>query len=93
MSEPTFWVILTDHAPLKALLKACHQSGKLARWSLTTAGIDVEIRYWRGRAHGNADALSRSPMENVAAELAGGVIQVAVGCSEIWLSSRDRTLS
>ena len=43
----------------------------------------MEIRYRLGRAHGNTDALSRSSMENVAAELAGGVNQVAVGCSEM----------
>ena len=82
-------VIVTDHAPLKALLKACHQSGKLARWSQTIAEFDVEIRYWPGRVHGNAEALSRSPMENVAAELAGGVNQVAVGRSEMAEQQRQ----
>ena len=79
----------TVHLPLKALLKARHQSGKLARWTQTIAGFDVEIRYWPGRAHGNADALSMSTMENVAAELAGGVNQVAVCCSEMAEQQRD----
>ena len=82
-------VIVTDHAPLKALLKARHQSGKLAQWSQTIAEFDLEIRYWPGRAHGNSDALSRSQMENVAAELAGGVNQVAIVCSEMTEQQRQ----
>ena len=49
----------------------------------------MEIGYWPGRAHGNADALSRSPMENVATELAGGVNQVAIGCSEMAKQQRQ----
>ena len=67
-------VVVTDHALLRALWKARHQSGKLTRWSQTTAEFDLEIRYRPGRAHGNVDALSRSPME-----LVGKVNQVTDG--------------
>ena len=58
-------VVLTDHAPLRALLKARHQSGKLARWSQTIAEFNVEIKYRPGRQHSNGDALSRAPLESV----------------------------
>ena len=54
-------VVVTDHAPLRALLKAKHQSGKLARWGQTIAEFNVEIKYRPGRQHSNADALSRCP--------------------------------
>ena len=36
-------VVVTDHAPLRAMLKACHSSGQLARWSQTIAEFDVSI--------------------------------------------------
>ena len=61
--------VVTDHAPLKALVSAKHQSGKLARWSDTIAEFDLDIQYRPGRKHMNADALSRHPMDtNTAAE-------------------------
>ena len=82
-------VVVTDHAPLKALLKAHHQSGKSAQWSQTIAKFDVKIVYRPGRAHGNADALSTSPMEDVSAEIAGEMNPVAVGCSEMAKQQRQ----
>ena len=49
----------------------------------------MEIRYQPGRAHGNADILSRLPiMEGVATELAE---EVAVSCSDM-AEQRDRIL-
>lgn len=48
--------------PLKALLYAKYQSGKLARCSNTTAEFDLYIQYQPGQKHTNADALSRSPV-------------------------------
>ena len=54
-------VVVTDHAPLRTLLKARHQSGKLARWGQMIAEFNVEIKYCHGRQHSNADALSRAP--------------------------------
>ena len=37
--------VVTDHAPLKALVSAKYQSGKLARWSDTIAEFDLDIQY------------------------------------------------
>ena len=59
-------VFITDHAPLRALLKAKHQSGKLARFIQMTAKFNMEINKYRpGRHHSNADALSRAHLESV----------------------------
>jgi len=41
-------VVYTDHAPLKAMLKAKHTTGKLARWAGVIAELDLEIRYRPG---------------------------------------------
>ena len=54
--------VVTDHAPLCVLLKAQHQSGKLAGWSQTIAKFNEEIKHRLGRQHSNADALSRAPL-------------------------------
>ena len=54
--------VYTDHAPLKSMLQARHQSGILARWSNMLAEVDPEICYRPGRKTSNADALSRSPI-------------------------------
>ncbi len=55
-------VVYTDHAPLKAMLKAQHPSGRLARWSLALSELELEVRYRPGRVNSNADALSRAPL-------------------------------
>ena len=46
----------------------------------------MEIGYRPERAHGNADVLSR---ENVTAELAGEVNQVAIGCNQMAEQQRQ----
>ncbi len=51
-------VVYTDHAPLKAMLRAKHQSGKLARWAGIISKLDLDIQYRPGWKHSNADALS-----------------------------------
>lgn len=56
-------VVYTDHAPLQAMFRAKHSSGKLARWAGVIAELDLDIRYRPGRVNSNADALSRSPLQ------------------------------
>ena len=41
-------VLETDHAPLKFLNEAEHRNNRIARWSLTLMGYDIEIRYKPG---------------------------------------------
>ena len=55
-------IVYTDHAPLQAMFKARHSSGKLARWAGVIAELDLDIRYRPGRIYANADTLSRSPL-------------------------------
>ena len=55
--------VYTDHAPLRSMLQARHQSGKLARWACVLAEVDIEICYRPGQKNSNADALSRSPLD------------------------------
>ena len=45
-------VVVTDHAPLSALLKAKHQ---LVWWGQTIAKFSMEIKYRPGRQHSNTD--------------------------------------
>ena len=73
-------VVYTDHAPLKAMLKAKHPSGRLARWAGIISELDLDIQYRPGRKNSNADALSWSLVEHDTAEelveAEGVVVQV-----------------
>ena len=57
------YTIVTDHAPLKWLMQNDKLTGKLARWSLMLQEYEFEVIHRAGTANGNADALSRSPLE------------------------------
>ena len=55
------FLIRTDHAALRWLLTFKCPEGQVARWIERLQVYDFEIRYRAGRAHGNADGLSRRP--------------------------------
>ena len=69
MTAQCLLTTFTDHTPLKAMLKAKHQSGKLARWATVISELNLDIRYRPGRKNLNADALSRSPVDTGADDL------------------------
>ena len=52
-------VFQTDHNPLKHLANKADISGKLARWMLLLQEFDIEVKVKPGKAHQNADYLSR----------------------------------
>ena len=41
--------VFTDHTPLKAMLKAKHQSGRLARWATVSSELNLDIRHHLGK--------------------------------------------
>lgn len=53
------FVIRTDHRALEWLTKSTTVSAQLARWAEALKDFQFEIEYRPGRAHTNADALSR----------------------------------
>ena len=61
------FVIRTDHAALKWLITSPNLSNQLARWSTSLEDYDFTIEHRPGVKHGNADALSRQPQEELEA--------------------------
>ena len=53
------FVVHTDNAALHWLLTIDDPSGRLMRWRLRLAEFDFEVRYKKGKANTQADALSR----------------------------------
>ena len=92
--EESTWektVVYTDHAPLKAMLKAKHPSGKLARWAGIILELDLDIQYRPGRKNANADALSRCTLERVEdSQTVGVVTQVSeVDCESLGVGAEE----
>ena len=85
--------VFTDHAPLKAMLRAKHQTGKLARWAAVISELNLNIQYRPGRKNSNADALSRSPLEvgvdDLESEADHSVLQVAADGSPVTNVPRE----
>ena len=79
--------VFTDHAPLKVILKAKHQTGKLARWEAVISELNLNIRYHPERKNSNADVLSHSPLEvgvdDSESEANHSVLQVATDGSPV----------
>ncbi|CDF38384.1 unnamed protein product [Chondrus crispus] len=53
------FIVHTDHASLRWLMNVKDPSGRLIPWRLRLSEFDFEIKYKRGKANSQADALSR----------------------------------
>ena len=51
--------VVSDHNPLSYLSSSTPNSAKLIRWALALQRYNLTLTHRKGRAHGNADALSR----------------------------------
>jgi hypothetical protein len=58
------FVLLTDHEPLKWLMTNKKLTGKHARWAHILSEYDFEIRHRPGKRSGDADGLSRNPLQD-----------------------------
>ncbi|CDF36419.1 unnamed protein product [Chondrus crispus] len=53
------FIVHTDHASWRWLMNVTDPSGRLIRWRLRLSEFDFEIKYKKGKANNQADALSR----------------------------------
>ena len=54
-------IVRTDHASLTWLRNFRNPDGQLARWTNRLAPFNIELQYRSGKAHRNADGMSRRP--------------------------------
>ena len=55
------FLVRTDHSSLQWLLRFKEPEGQIARWLEKLQQYDFSVAHRAGKAHGNADALSRRP--------------------------------
>ncbi|XP_051983106.1 uncharacterized protein K02A2.6-like [Xyrauchen texanus] len=63
------FTLLTDHRPLTTIFSPTKAipsmaAARMQRWALLLAAYDYDIQYRVGAHHGNADGLSRLPLQN-----------------------------
>eukprot|EP00794_Sanderia_malayensis_P003906 gene3906-biopygen3342 len=76
-SEAKHFTIVTDHRPLKWLKTMDAPNNLFARWISEIQGYDFDVIHRPGKLHGNADALSRCPVQDdLLAVATGDVIQL-----------------
>ena len=57
------FTLCTDHGSLQWLRNFKEPEGQVARWLEALQELEFDIVHRKGRLHGNADALSRTPCE------------------------------
>ena len=58
------FVVQTDHQPLSWLQRMKNNNPRLTRWALAVQPYKMTVSHRRGSHNGNADGLSRGPVEN-----------------------------
>ena len=84
------FLVRTDHSALKWLHSFKEPTGQVARWLERLAEFDYIVEHRAGRLHGNADALSRYPINSV--EVIGGHSAVVSLTTIIERQKADTTL-
>lgn len=83
------FTVETDHQSLQWLMQAVTPA-RLVRWALRLAEFDFDIKYKRGSANTNADALSRLPVEEVSSiDILSNLIQQENILNWIGQAQRD----
>ena len=89
-------ITYTDHSACTSLLNSSYPSAKLARWALIIQELDMEIKHRPGGSNGNADALSRVPVqcahvevERRSADSSGSGSEFSVNLLELAEKQRD----
>ena len=57
------FVVETDHRALSYMQQMVNKNNRLTRWALALQPYQFETRFRSGKANGNADALSRLPVD------------------------------
>ena len=75
------FTLVTDHKPLLGLFGENHglpsrSSARVLRWALMLSAYDYRLEYRPGKDHGNADALSRLPLQLKPGEATTSVVSV-----------------
>ena len=77
------FILYTDHQPLlscQSVDTSKDANGKRTRWSLELASYEMDIKYKKGKANSDADALSRAPhADEATSQSAGGEDVVFLG--------------
>ena len=77
------FVLYTDHKPLLGLFSENKElptraAARVLRWALLLSGYDYELRYRPGVNNGNADALSRLPLDARNGDISQVVVSVSL---------------
>lgn len=77
------FTMVTDHKPLLGLFaESCplpaRAAARVLRWALLLSAYDYELKYREGSRNGNADALSRLPLDARTGEFSQKIVSVAM---------------
>ena len=77
------FTMFTDHKPLLGLFAEnrplpARAAARVLRWALLLAAYDYELKYREGASNGNADLLSRLPLDARTGEVSQKVVSVAM---------------
>ena len=67
------FVLQTDHQPLTWLQRMKSANGRLTRWALTLQPNHFRMEHRKGTDNGNADGLSRGPLDPQLSSKEGGM--------------------